>query len=65
MRMNEFIERLQRIKSEHGDIEVLLHVENHGTSGDWEAMGDVTTLNVEDDHSTGALFVRICGDDET
>jgi hypothetical protein len=71
MKASELIQRLQNIVVEDGDVEVLLHVNNHATADDIyqpgekiECMGNITAVTCEDDHSDGSLFVRISGDDE-
>lgn len=68
MRLQELITRLQREFAEQGDVEVLLHVTNHGgmlDNTDIDAIGDVTTVATEFSHDGEDMpYVCICGDDE-
>lgn len=69
MKVRELITRLERIATEEGDIEVLLHVINNETSltePNVECIGDVRSLAAESGHNedeTSMRFIRILGDD--
>lgn len=66
MKVDALIDMLSGLRKQHGNIEVMMTLELHvaGTITEETYHGDVVKVEIDRDHSSEDLFIRICGDDK-